>query len=161
MNILKEALQKNPKNFVALNNLAAAYSNLGDFVNAKIYAEVVGYGANCDAHHITAPTEDGRGAAKCMQTAMGDLGKIYRIGGDEFAVIIEAPNAEAVCKVSLMQFNVNLHNHNMYYANDYDVTVAHGESFYRENKNITLSDIIKEADKNMYKNKKEMKEKNT
>ena len=49
----------------------------------------------------------------------------------------------------------------MYYANDYDVTVAHGESFYRENKNITLSDIIKEADKNMYKNKKEMKEKNT
>ena len=38
-NILKEALQKNPKNFVALNNLAAAYSNLGDFVNAKIYAE--------------------------------------------------------------------------------------------------------------------------
>ena len=42
--------------------------------NAKIYAEVVGYGANCDAHHITAPTEDGRGAAKCMQIAMNDAG---------------------------------------------------------------------------------------
>ena len=39
---------------------------------AKIYGEVVGYGANCDAHHITAPLEDGSGAAKCMQMAMKD-----------------------------------------------------------------------------------------
>lgn len=39
---------------------------------AKIYGEVVGYGANCDAHHITAPLEDGSGAAKCMQLAMKD-----------------------------------------------------------------------------------------
>ncbi len=41
---------------------------------AKIYGEVVGYGANCDAHHITAPLEDGSGAAKCMQLAMKDAG---------------------------------------------------------------------------------------
>lgn len=40
--------------------------------NAKIYCEVVGYGANCDAHHITAPLEDGSMAAKCMQQAMKD-----------------------------------------------------------------------------------------
>lgn len=39
---------------------------------AKIYGEVIGYGANCDAHHITAPLEDGSGAAKCMQLAMKD-----------------------------------------------------------------------------------------
>lgn len=39
---------------------------------AKIYGEVVGYGANCDAHHITAPLEDGSGAAKCMQLALKD-----------------------------------------------------------------------------------------
>ncbi len=41
---------------------------------AKIYGEVVGYGSNCDAHHITAPLEDGSGAAKCMQLAMKDAG---------------------------------------------------------------------------------------
>ena len=40
----------------------------------KIYCEVAGYGANCDAHHITAPLEDGSMAAKCMQMAMNDAG---------------------------------------------------------------------------------------
>lgn len=39
---------------------------------AKIYAEITGYATNCDAYHITAPTEDGHGAAKCMQLAMKD-----------------------------------------------------------------------------------------
>lgn len=41
---------------------------------AKIYCEVAGYGANCDAHHITAPLEDGSMAAKCMQMAINDAG---------------------------------------------------------------------------------------
>lgn len=40
--------------------------------NAKIYGEIVGYGANCDAYHITAPSADGSGAAACMVQAMKD-----------------------------------------------------------------------------------------
>ena len=39
---------------------------------AKIYAELVGYGATCDAYHITAPAEDGSGAAKAMELALTD-----------------------------------------------------------------------------------------
>ena len=41
---------------------------------AKIYAELVGYGMSADAHHMTAPCEDGDGAMRSMRNAMRDAG---------------------------------------------------------------------------------------
>jgi 3-oxoacyl-[acyl-carrier-protein] synthase II len=38
----------------------------------KIYAELIGYGATCDAYHMTAPSPDGEGAANCMKLALED-----------------------------------------------------------------------------------------
>lgn len=51
--------------------------------DARIYAEIVGYGATNDAYHITSPTEDGSGAAKAMEFAIHDA----RICTDEIDYI--------------------------------------------------------------------------
>ncbi len=41
---------------------------------ARIYAELTGYGANCDAHHVAAPAPEHKGAQACFRIALDDAG---------------------------------------------------------------------------------------
>jgi len=51
--------------------------------SVRIYGEVIGYGMNSDAYHITAPPEEGEGAVRCMELALKDAG----IGKDQVGYI--------------------------------------------------------------------------
>jgi 3-oxoacyl-[acyl-carrier-protein] synthase II len=70
---------------------------------ARIYAELVGYGLSGDAHHITAPSEDGDGAFRCMNSAIkragitaGDIDYINAHGTSTMADTIELGAVERV-----------------------------------------------------------------
>jgi len=43
---------------------------------ATVYCELAGYGASCDAYHITSPAPDGDGLGRAMQAALFDGGLV-------------------------------------------------------------------------------------
>jgi 3-oxoacyl-[acyl-carrier-protein] synthase II len=53
--------------FCVLERLGAARSR-----GARVHAVLVGYGRNCDAHHLVMPDPQGAGAARCMRLALAD-----------------------------------------------------------------------------------------
>ncbi len=72
--------------------------------NATIYGEVVGYGRNADAYHITAPSPGGEGAAACMELALEDAGlaasQIGHVNAHGTSTPLnDAAEAEAIRKV--------------------------------------------------------------
>ena len=83
--------------------------------NAKIYAEIVGYGMTSDAYHITTPAENGEGAARSMQMAINDAG-------------IEAEKIDYI----------NAHGTSTYY-NDLYETMAIKSVFGENAKNVSIS----------------------
>lgn len=91
-----------------------------------------------------------KGAAKCMKEAMGTYGRIYRTGGDEFVAMLNANKAE------LMLIKERLDEITSSFKGEFieSISISCGYVIKKDNPSLSMEDIEKLADKNMYLAKK-------
>jgi len=88
---------------------------------ANIIAEVVGYGANCDAYHMTAPNPDGSGAGKAMKLAMEEA----QITPEQIGYINAhgtATPANDVSEATAIHYGLGEHGKNVYVSSTKSMT---------------------------------------
>lgn len=94
-------------------------------------------------------------SAKIISNTFANVGKCYRVGGDEFVVIIEkASHFDFLYYFNLMEWSVDSYNARQ---KDIHIQIAYGYAIYNPDFDDKLNDTYDRADKNMYNNKKEKK----
>ena len=96
-------------------------------------------------------------AAKVIDDSFGQFGKSYRIGGDEFCVLIADVDAEAMYEKGLSVFKHLIDKENTTGLNRFPVQIAHGFVVCKEFTKEKIEERIKIADSRMYQNKMELK----
>lgn len=91
------------------------------------------------------------GAAKCMQTAMGDLGKIYRIGGDEFVALLRCTRPELDDMIQTFEHITERWKG----SHQSELTISKGVVVGEEHEGLTFDEIRELADKLIYEDKDE------
>ena len=85
-------------------------------------------------------------------------GNCFRIGGDEFVVILKGEDISKQYERGIEKFNTEIADHNNEPGKEFDLSIAQGFAVYdKECETYTLNDIYKLADSRMYDNKKMMK----
>ena len=94
-------------------------------------------------------------SAKIIKQAFDVYGTCYRIGGDEFAVLIDGDNVKRKYKNAIELFCSLLDEENL--KSKYKLSIAYGMAIYNENEGKSFEEISKIADELMYNCKTEMK----
>jgi diguanylate cyclase (GGDEF)-like protein len=81
----------------------------------------------------------------------------FRIGGDEFVVLVRANDIERACNEGVARLENSYAEYNSDEARGFDIVIAKGCNVYRPGKGITVKEAVKLADERMYTNKQELK----
>lgn len=92
----------------------------------------------------------------CIRESIREVDFVTRVGGDEFLIVFSRATAAQAQKIwCRIKENIELINKNE--NKDYLVSVSHGIAELRYNTNMNLDELIREADKNMYNEKNQIK----
>ena len=86
------------------------------------------------------------GAAKCMKDVLGQYGKIYRTGGDEFAALCNIPQAKRIDVIGALTERFDNWHGELYPK----LSISMGYVCFSEDPTMKLDDMRREADKRMY-----------
>lgn len=100
-----------------------------------------------------------RAAAKIIEDSFGKFGKSYRIGGDEFCVLIVGTDVQSQYESGLVTFQQLIHEENKADLHTFEVQIAHGFTVCTEFTKEKIEESIAIADSEMYQNKAELKRK--
>ncbi len=94
--------------------------------------------------------------AKILKLTFEKYGFIGRMGGDEFIVILSGHDVTKVKKI-IREFNNNILSFNTINNKKYKISASCGYAIRKKDEIISLKEVYKKADKNMYLNKRELK----
>ena len=90
----------------------------------------------------------------------GKIGNVYRTGGDEFVCVICGDDAITLCYNAIASFDMAIDEYNSDESHKFILQIAYGSEYYSsesDNRYLSLKEIQKKADANMYRKKHEMK----
>ncbi len=92
-----------------------------------------------------------KGAGQCISQCFADIGKLYRIGGDEFAVILTADKSDVDSRLAKLDDAMKKWSD----ENEILLDASRGSSRYEEHRGLKIRDLAQIADNDMYLAKKE------
>lgn len=98
-----------------------------------------------------------RKSAEFIEGHFGDIGRCYRMGGDEFCVLIKDGSLK-ICKERLQKMRLEILEYNQKHVEEYPIQIACGYVSYDEENDYNIEETLRRADEMMYHEKFTMKQ---